>query len=104
MLPFVMTTAFDPSSCALFAHMIEQTAFTCLCPLRRPRMIPYARQWLHRNSERAFEALADDITESALDVVNSIEPHLAIALIVIIGLRVLAVAHSDTKPDTDANL
>jgi hypothetical protein len=61
---------------------------------------------MHDNgyTERAFEALADDITESALDVVNSIEPHLAIALIAIIGLRVLVVAHPDKNPDTDANL
>lgn len=67
-------------------------------------MIPYARQWLHRNSERAFEALADDLTESALDVLNSIEPHVAITLILIIGLRVFIVAHPDQPPNTDANL
>jgi hypothetical protein len=65
-------------------------------------MIPRARRWLHINSERAFEALAEDMTESALDVVNSIEPHLAVALIVIIGLRVLAIANSNTTSDTSS--
>lgn len=56
--------------------------------------MPRARQWLHRNSERAFEAMADDIAESVLDMVNSIEPPLAVVLILIIWLRVLAVANA----------
>ena len=57
-------------------------------------MVPRARQWLHRNSERAFEAMADDITESALDMVNSIEPPFAVVLILIIWLRVIAVSNA----------
>ena len=88
-------TAFDPSSYALFAHVMEQVAMTCLCPIRRPRMIPRARQWLRRNSERAFEVVIDDITESALDAVNSIEPRIAVIFIFIIWFRVMVVANEE---------
>ena len=87
-------SAFDPSSCALFAHVVEQTASTCLCSIKRPRMVPRARQWLRRNSERALEALAEDMTEVALDAINSIEPRLALLLILAIWLRVVVVANT----------
>ena len=92
-------TAFDPSSYALFAHVVEQVAVTCLCPIRRPRIIPRARQWLRRNSEKAFEVVMDDMTESALDAVNSIEPVMAIVLILVFWLRVYLVAKEETDVD-----
>ena len=93
MFPCALDTAFDPSSYALLAHMLEQTAFTFLCPIRRPRVVPRARQWLRINSEKAFEAMSEDMAESALDAVNSIEPHLAAVLVFIVACRVLAVAN-----------
>ena len=83
-----MISAFDPASCALFAHVAEQAAITCCCPIRRPRMVPRVRQWLRRNSERALEAVMEDAVEAALDVVNSVNPCLAIALILILWMRV----------------
>ena len=91
--------AFDPSSCALFAHMVEQTVSTCLCSIRRPRTVPRARQWLHRNSERALDALTEDMADSALDMVNSVEPHLAVILLLFIWLRVFVVAHTKELDD-----
>ena len=67
-------------------------------------MIPRARQWLRRNSERAFEVMMDDIMESVLDMVNSIEPSAAIVLILLIWLRMLIVANTpveSTKSDEE---
>ena len=90
-----MPPAFDPASCALFAHIVEQTAATLLCPIRRPRVMPHARRWLRLNSERALEAVMEDITESALDAVNTIDPRLAVGLILILWLRVVTVAQED---------
>ena len=86
----MMISAFDPASCALFAHVAEQAAITCLCPIRRPRMIPRARQWLRRNSERALEAVMDDVVEVALDAVNSVDPGVAIVLMLVLWVRVRA--------------
>ena len=97
MLRHSLATAFDPSTCALFAHVVEQAAVTCLCPIRRPRMIPRARQWMHRNSERALEAVMEDVTECALNAVNSMEPVMAIALILLVWLRIVAVKASATN-------
>jgi hypothetical protein len=57
-------------------------------------MIPRARQWLRRNSERVFEVMMDDVMESVLDMVNSIEPSTAIVLILLIWLRMLIVANT----------
>ena len=73
---------------------MEQTAFTCLCPIRRPRVVPRARQWLRRNSEKALEALAEDMTEAALDAINSIEPRLAVIILLAIWLRIIVVANT----------
>jgi hypothetical protein len=95
----MLYTAFDPSSCALFAHVIEQAAFTCLCPISRPRIIPHARLWLRRNSERALDAIMEDVTETALDAVNSVEPTMAIVLILILWLRVVVVANTKDADD-----
>jgi hypothetical protein len=67
-------------------------------------MIPRARQWLRRNSERAFEVMMDDVMESVLDMVNSIEPSAAIVLILLIWLRMLIVANTpveSTKSDEE---
>jgi hypothetical protein len=94
-----MLSAFDPSSCALFAHIVEQAAYTCLCPIRRRRMMPHARQWLRRNSKRVIEAMEEDVTESVLDAVNSVEPALAVVLILMIWLRVMTVACSSEWED-----
>jgi hypothetical protein len=91
-----MPAAFDPFSCAILAHIVEISTVTCLCPIRRPRAIPRARQWLHRNSERAFELTMEDTSESVLDVVNNIEPRLAIFIIIAIWLRITLVAHERT--------
>ena len=82
------TTAFDPSSCALFAHVIEQTACTCLCSIRRRRIVPRARRWLHRNSGQAFDALAEDMGGFVVDWINLMDPRLAVVLILAIWLRV----------------
>jgi hypothetical protein len=87
-----MVSAFDPASCALFVHVAEQAALTCLCPIKRPRMIPRAHRWLRRNSERVFEVVMEDVAESALDMVNSVEPGIALALILLLWLRVMTVA------------
>jgi hypothetical protein len=86
------STAFDPSTCALFAHIMEKVTHTCLCPIRRPRSIPRARQWLHRNSEKAFEVVLDDVAESALDMVNSVDPVVAVVLILVFWLRIVMIA------------
>jgi hypothetical protein len=94
-----MVSAFDPASCALFVHVAEQAALTCLCPIKRPRMIPRARRWLRRNSERAFEVVMEDVAESALDVVNSVEPGIALALILLLWLRVMVVAKESKTDD-----
>ena len=92
-------TAFDPSTCALFAHVVEQAAVTCLCPIRRPRMIPRARWWLRRNSKWAVEVMMEDVTESALDMVNSVQPAVAIALILVVWLRVVMVVKEEGGDD-----
>jgi hypothetical protein len=89
--------AFDPSSCALFAHIIEQTASTCLCSIKRQRIFPLARRWLHRNSERAVDALAEDVSDSVLDWVNSMDPRLAAALVLIIWVRIWVVSNEKTR-------
>lgn len=94
-----MVSAFDPASCALFVHVAENAALTCLCPIKRPRMIPRARRWLRQNSERAFELVLEDVAESALDVVNSVDPGIALALMLLLWLRVMAVA-SESAEDT----
>jgi hypothetical protein len=88
--------AFEPSSCALFAHVVERTACTCLCSIKRQRLVPRVRQWLRRNSEEALEALAEDMAEVALDAINSIEPRLALILILAIWLRIVVVGNTRT--------
>jgi uncharacterized protein YmfQ (DUF2313 family) len=62
-------------------------------------MIPRARRWLRQNSERAFELVLEDVAESALDVVNSVDPGIALALMLLLWLRVMAVA-SESAEDT----
>ena len=43
----------------------------------------------------------EDVTESALDAVNSVEPIVAVVLIVIVWLRVAAVAKDSTHSHSE---
>jgi hypothetical protein len=92
-----MTPAFDPASCALFAHIAEQAAYICLCPIRRRRVVPHARQWLRRNSERAIDIVEEDAAESVLDALNSVEPALIAVLCLVIWLRLMTAARSSSR-------
>ena len=86
------TTAFDPYACALIAHVVEQTASTCIFPALRRRVVPRARRWLHSNSERVADGLVESAVETGLDFANSLEPRLACFLLVVIWLRVVVVS------------
>jgi hypothetical protein len=98
-----MIAAFDPFSCAIFAHVVERSVTTCLCPIRRPRIIPRARRWLRIHSERVFEETMEDVTEPLLDMVNCIEPGAALVVILFVCLRVYVVANTTTVYNNDSH-
>ena len=59
-----------------------------------------ARRWFRRNSEKALEAVMEDVVEAALDAVNSVDPGVAIVLMLVLWARV-RVAKADGHWDSD---
>jgi hypothetical protein len=91
----MLLQAFEPLSGAIMLGMLEHV----VCRTRPRALVPRARVWLRRNSELWLDAIGQEMTEPALDGLNTVDARLALlaGLLLMIARLLMLVAGLDRR-------